>query len=542
MQPASSTFSSFATKAMNFLNRMRLALMARFQSDSTLLGRAWKGLTDWLAVVTWKRLFVVSILLLILAGLFTAALEEMFYTARTSVVIDGKPASKEAANKKTKIIITADENGVRVDTLRAGESLPLPPAPPAPPKAPEAPDPPKPPASELSSGANVSISKDGIIVTPEGKDGKDQVPLFSITKDGITVKPGTEVAKTGRQIAEQARADAEQARQDAEQARQDAEQARQDAQEALRNAKVIAEGKGVQVAVNAKKDLPEDVQTLLEEITENVSGNLGDEDAPAAPKTIVNTVKPSVPAVIMNLATMMVFGLVALKVIMNTQRKAQAKVAVAQEATEREALKRQLTEARLTTMQAQVEPHFLFNTLASVDHLIETAPQRASQMQKSLIQYLRAAMPHMRETTSNMGREAQLVRSYLEILKFRMEERLEFSVDVPAGLATAEIPPMMLLSLVENAIKHGLEPKLEGGRVDMKAEIVHGKLRVTVADTGLGFNPKNSATRGTGVGLANINERLAMLYGGKAQFSVAPNQPVGTLCTIELPYRVSEQI
>jgi LytS/YehU family sensor histidine kinase len=280
------------------------------------------------------------------------------------------------------------------------------------------------------------------------------------------------------------------------------------------------------------------VQELLDEIKTSIEEGTSDEDA-SSTKTIVSKVKPSAPALIMNTIALMVFGLITLKVIMNTQRKAQAKVAVAEEATERETLKRQLTEARLTTMQAQVEPHFLFNTLASVDHLIEVAPQRASQMQKSLIQYLRAAMPHMRDTTSNMGREAQLVTSYLEILKFRMEERLEFSVDVPAGLASAEIPPMMLLSLVENAIKHGLEPKPAGGRVDLKAEIAHGKLRVTVADTGLGYSPTNSTTRGTGVGLANINERLAMLYPGQAQLLVKTNQPCGTLCIIELPYRVS---
>jgi two-component sensor histidine kinase len=456
MAAMQSTLSSWITKTVNLFNRLRLGLMRRFQSDSSVLGRGWKWLTDWLAVVTWKRLFVVSMLLFILGGLLTAALEEMFYSTRTSVqVIDDKPA-KNTDSKKTKIVITADEKGVRVNTIPA--DAPAEPAPPAPPIPPDAP------------------------ALPEG-----------------ATKP--------------------------------------DAQES----KVIAERKGVQIVVDAKRNLPEDVQDLLDEIKTSIEGSIEENTAPTT-KTIVNTVKPSVPAVFMNLVALLVFSLIALKVIMNTQRKAQAKVAVAEEATEREALKRQLTEARLTTMQAQVEPHFLFNTLASVDHLIETAPQRASQMQKSLIQYLRAAMPHMRDTTSNMGREAQLVRSYLEILKFRMEERLDFSVDVPAGLATAEIPPMMLLSLVENAIKHGLEPKPEGGRVDVKAEIAHGKLRVTVADTGLGYRPNNSLTRGTGVGLANIHERLAMLYPGKAKLTVGPNQTVGTLCVLELPYRVSEQM
>jgi sensor histidine kinase YesM len=126
-------------------------------------------------------------------------------------------------------------------------------------------------------------------------------------------------------------------------------------------------------------------------------------------------------------------------------------------------------------------------------------------------------------------------------LQFRMEERLSFSVDVPAGLHSAEIPPMMLLSLVENAIKHGLEPKPEGGRLDVKAEIAHGKLRVSVADTGLGFKPNGASTSGTGIGLANIRERLAMIYGGAASFSIGPNVGAGaqggTLAVIEVPYK-----
>jgi len=107
-------------------------------------------------------------------------------------------------------------------------------------------------------------------------------------------------------------------------------------------------------------------------------------------------------------------------------------------------------------------------------------------------------------------------------------------IDVPEGLHSAEFPPMMIQGLVENAIKHGLEPKPEGGQLTVRAEIVHGKLAVTVADTGLGFG--KAATSGTGVGLANIRERLQLLYGGKAQVAVAANQPSGTIVTITVPY------
>ncbi|MBX3619465.1 MAG: sensor histidine kinase [Rhizobacter sp.] len=218
--------------------------------------------------------------------------------------------------------------------------------------------------------------------------------------------------------------------------------------------------------------------------------------------------------------------------------KAEAQAVVATEMAESEALKRQVVEARMAAMQAQVEPHFLFNTLASIDHLIETDPPRASKMQKNLIALLRASMPTMREANAqgnrDLGRELAVIRPYLEILKVRMEDRLSTDIRVSEGLMSAEFPPMMLQSLVENAIKHGLEPKPEGGTLTVSAEIVHGKLAVTVADTGLGFG--QAATAGTGIGLANIRERLQLLYGGKASLTVAENPGGGTAVTITVPY------
>jgi sensor histidine kinase YesM len=205
---------------------------------------------------------------------------------------------------------------------------------------------------------------------------------------------------------------------------------------------------------------------------------------------------------------------------------------------ESEALKRQVIEARMAAMQAQVEPHFLFNTLASIDHLIETDPPRASKMQKNLIALLRASMPTMREANAqgsrDLGRELAMIRPYLEILKVRMEDRLVTDIRVNEGLMSAEFPPMMLQSLVENAIKHGLEPKPEGGSLTVSAEIVHGKLAVKVADTGLGFG--KAPTAGTGIGLANIRERLQLLYGNKASLTVAENPGGGTAVTITVPY------
>jgi hypothetical protein len=227
-----------------------------------------------------------------------------------------------------------------------------------------------------------------------------------------------------------------------------------------------------------------------------------------------------------------------IKVSYKGKIQAEAKAAQATEVAESESLKRQVVEARMAAMQAQVEPHFLFNTLASIEHLIETDPARASRMQRNLIALLRATMPTMREAnaqgTRDLGRELSVIRPYLEILKVRMEERLQTEIRVSDGLLSAEFPPMMLQSLVENAIKHGLEPKAEGGQLTVSAEVVHGKLAVTVADTGLGFGKADTA--GTGIGLSNIRERLALLYGGKASLNITEPEGGGTSVTITVPY------
>ncbi len=242
---------------------------------------------------------------------------------------------------------------------------------------------------------------------------------------------------------------------------------------------------------------------------------------------------------LMSLVMISLFGLFGIKALMGGKRKAEIQAYLAQQEAERQALKRQVAEARMQMMQAQIEPHFLFNTLASVEHLIETDPPRASAMQRSLIQYLRAVIPQVRENSgaTNLGREVAIVREYLNLLKMRMEERLEFSLSIPEGLNSAAFPAMMLQTLVENSIKHGLEPKAEGGQVIISAEVAHNKLRVTVSDDGLGFNPVPGNTSGTGLGLQNIRERLALLYQGNYQFIITPVNPSGVAITIEIPYQ-----
>jgi hypothetical protein len=236
---------------------------------------------------------------------------------------------------------------------------------------------------------------------------------------------------------------------------------------------------------------------------------------------------------------LLVMALFGIKALMGGKKRAELQTQSANAAAERESMQRQLSEARMQMMQAQVEPHFLFNTLASVEHLIETNPPRASAMQRSLIQYLRAVLPQMRDNTlvTNLGREVDMVTAYLNLLKMRMEERLTVDMRIPDSLRGAAFPPMMLQSMVENAIKHGLECKPEGGTLKIVADVADNKLRVTVTDDGVGFGVVPST--GTGLGLPTIRERLRLLHGESGQLHIAANSPSGVIAMVEVPYQVA---
>ena len=195
------------------------------------------------------------------------------------------------------------------------------------------------------------------------------------------------------------------------------------------------------------------------------------------------------------------------------------------------ALNAQMLQARLSALQAQIEPHFLFNTLANVRRLYETTPERGREMLSCLIDYLRAALPSMRSASSTLGRELDLARSFLTILQMRMGERLQFSITAEAGLLDSPMPPMVLPTLVENAIKHGLGPLPEGGRIDIRARRADDDLEIEVRDTGAGF----TAAKGSGVGLANTRSRLAGLYGPRASLQLAAGAPRGVVAMLRLP-------
>ena len=193
---------------------------------------------------------------------------------------------------------------------------------------------------------------------------------------------------------------------------------------------------------------------------------------------------------------------------------------------------KELTVAKLSLLQAQVEPHFLYNTLASAQLLTRTDPARADEMLGHLITYLRHSLPRAEEAFATLGEEVERARAYLQILRIRMGERLKLEIQVPEALKGAMLPPMMLQTLVENAIKHGLEPVPEGGTVWIIAREADSKLTVTVADNGRGFSEEGG---GTGIGLKNVRERLRLAYADAAHFSVVSNFPRGVAATLTVP-------
>lgn len=212
-------------------------------------------------------------------------------------------------------------------------------------------------------------------------------------------------------------------------------------------------------------------------------------------------------------------------------RRVSERRAAEQAEAEKLQLSKQISEARLAALQSQVEPHFLYNTLATAQVLTRSDPERAYAMMGHLINFLRAGL------RSESGRrllndEVDRLGAYLEIMKVRMGKRLEFDIRIPEGVRMHSFPAMVLQMLVENAIKHGLEPKPAGGTVVVEARELDGSLVVEVRDDGRGIG---EGTSGSGVGLRNIRERLQLEYGAGASFSLSPNQPTGITARVVIP-------
>lgn len=194
------------------------------------------------------------------------------------------------------------------------------------------------------------------------------------------------------------------------------------------------------------------------------------------------------------------------------------------------------TEAQLRLLQAQMEPHFLFNTLANVQSLMDYDPPRAKQMLEAFSDYLRAGLGQMRQTESTLGAELAMVQTYLAMLKIRMGDRLRFTIDASAEARAARLPTLMLQPLVENAIHHGLEPKVEGGTISVTAQVAHGRLRLQVLDDGMGLYSARPARRsGAGLALANLRMRLKTRYSQHAALTLTGQDP-GVSVMLDIPY------
>jgi hypothetical protein len=453
-------------------------MLAGARATAPVLRRVFGRIGDWLATIGWGKFFLVAVLLLAFGGIAGSFL----FDRGPAVVID-----RGSRDEPVNVTVSVSEKGVTIAPSKGGRAA-------APLKPPTAPEPPGAPAPGDVPGAGVVIDDKGVRIVAD-KEGRKVV--VSIDERGVRVEEGAAAIAAVR------------------------EQAARSGSVIVLPPEVASDPERMEEALDAARAKIEEI--VSDQINRQV-----------ARRTRVYQEQSS--DWLMTFIVLLILTGIIVKVVLGSKKKAETRAQAATATAAEEGLKRQLAEAQLKMMQAQVEPHFLFNTLASVDFLIETDPPRASRMQKNLIAYLRSALPQMREGSTTLGKEIGLCRAYLEILKVRMDDRLQTAVNVPQGLASAQFPPMILQSLVENAIKHGLEPKGDGGSLTISADVANGNLRVTVADTGLGFGA--GSRPGTGVGLANVRERLAALYGGRARLTVDANTPSGTIATIEVPYTI----
>jgi len=233
-----------------------------------------------------------------------------------------------------------------------------------------------------------------------------------------------------------------------------------------------------------------------------------------------------------NLLIGMLFGTMIAYFFFSRERISQTDTRLRQEQVDRLNLEKKTLETHLRLLQAQIEPHFLFNTLSNVLSLLDFDPPKGKAMLEDLTQYLRSSLSRTREQTTTLGQEMDLVTAYLKIQQVRMGDRLRYTIRISDALLNRALPPMLVQPLVENAIQHGLEPSIEGGDIAIRAEETSDGCRIVVADTGSGMLETSTA----GVGLTNIRERLEALFHGNARLLLEENQPAGLKATLEIPH------
>ncbi len=239
----------------------------------------------------------------------------------------------------------------------------------------------------------------------------------------------------------------------------------------------------------------------------------------------------TVPQFVSSFIISLIISIVMTLIWQRQTKELAAQIALSEERGRSEAAERAAAQANLRALQAQIEPHFLFNTLANVTSLIHTQPDIAKKMLEEFISYLRASLSLSREAETTLAKEFGLMQGYLSVFKVRMGPRLEFAVDLPDEVKHTALPPMLIQPLVENAIKHGVEPNIDGGNIKLAARRVGDNIEIEVVDDGLGFGNTTS----NGIGLGNVRERLEKIYGARASLVIQDNQPRGTRITILIP-------
>ena len=232
-----------------------------------------------------------------------------------------------------------------------------------------------------------------------------------------------------------------------------------------------------------------------------------------------------------SLALAAFFGVVGTAIFSNMAQVNIMERALAAKEIERLESEQQLNEARLKTLQAQIEPHFLFNTLSNVKGLVRSNPAAAEDMLQQLTTLLRHALSRTREEQTTLGEELDLLQAYLGIQQIRMGDRLSFAIRCPAELRPRVLPPMLIQPLVENAVLHGIEPGEAGGRIDITVSHADSGTEIKVADTGCGLD----TSKPSGTGLNNVRQRLQTLFGSDASLQLSPNVPTGVTARVRLP-------
>jgi sensor histidine kinase YesM len=227
-----------------------------------------------------------------------------------------------------------------------------------------------------------------------------------------------------------------------------------------------------------------------------------------------------------------IFGTMITYFFFSREKISQTEAWLQEEQINRLTSEKKTLETHLRLLQAQIEPHFLFNTLSNVLSLLDSDPVTGKAMLVDLTRYLRSSLSRTRGRTTTLGQEMNLVEAYLKIQQVRMGDRLRYTIDVPEALRNTSLPPMLIQPLVENAVKHGLEPRIEGGDILIRAEDKTDGYCLVVTDTGAGMSEECL----TGVGLTNVRERLEALFHGKARLILEENQPTGLKATLEIPH------